>query len=139
MLRKTANQAQENYITGSMTNLSGAFIIEVIKLEEDVTMVPVIDKRKTGEQIRKYMNLRGLTVQDVKSYLSLGCVQSVYHWLDGQSAPNLDNLYALSELLRVPMDLLVAGNRSYKPEANLPTGAIRLLRYYRLLYECMAA
>ena len=102
-------------------------------------MVPVIDKRKTGEQIRKYMNLRGLTVQDVKSYLSLGCVQSVYHWLDGQSAPNLDNLYALSELLRVPMDLLVAGNRSYKPETSLPTGAIRLLRYYRLLYECMAA
>ena len=130
---------QVNYITGSMTNLSGAFIIEVFKLEEDVTMVPVIDKRKTGEQIRKYMNLRGLTVQDVKTYLSLGCVQSVYHWLDGQSAPNLDNLYALSELLRVPMDLLVAGNRSYKPEANLPTGAIRLLRYYRLLYECMAA
>ena len=130
---------QANYITGSMTNLSGAFIIEVFKLEEDVIMVPVIDKRKTGEQIRKYMNLRGLTVQDVKTYLSLGCVQSVYHWLDGQSAPNLDNLYALSELLRVPMDLLVAGNRSYKPEANLPTGAIRLLRYYRLLYECMAA
>ena len=130
---------QVNYITGSMTNLSGAFIIEVFKLEEDVIMVPVIDKRKTGEQIRKYMNLRGLTVQDVKTYLSLGCVQSVYHWLDGQSAPNLDNLYALSELLRVPMDLLVAGNRSYKPEANLPTGAIRLLRYYRLLYECMAA
>lgn len=113
--------------------------MEIFKLEEDVTMVPVIDKRKTGEQIRKYMNLRGLTVQDVKTYLSLGCVQSVYHWLDGQSAPNLDNLYALSELLRVPMDLLVAGNRSYKPEANLPTGAIRLLRYYRLLYECRAA
>ena len=113
--------------------------MEIFKLEEDVTMVPVIDKRKTGEQIRKYMNLRGLTVQDVKTCLSLGCVQSVYHWLDGQSAPNLDNLYALSELLRVPMDLLVAGNRSYKPEANLPTGAIRLLRYYRLLYECMAA
>ncbi len=130
---------QANYITGSMTNRSGAFIIEVFKLEEDVIMVPVIDKRKTGEQIRKYMNLRGLTVQDVKTYLSLGCVQSVYHWLDGQSAPNLDNLYALSELLRVPMDLLVAGNRSYKPERNLPTGAIRLLRYYRLLYECMAA
>ena len=130
---------QVNYITGSMTILSGTTIIELFKLEEGVNMVPVIDKRKTGEQIRKYMNLRGLTVQDVKTYLSLGCVQSVYHWLDGQSAPNLDNLYALSELLRVPMDLLVAGNRSYKPEANLPTGAIRLLRYYRLLYECIAA
>lgn len=111
----------------------------VIKLEEDVTMIPVIDKRKTGEQIRKYMNLRGLTVQDVKEYLSLGCVQSVYHWLDGQSLPSLDNLYALSELLRVPMDMLVAGNRSYKPEVNLPTGTIRLLRYYRYICESMAA
>lgn len=102
-------------------------------------MVPVIDKQKTGEQIRKYMKLRGLTVQDVKTYLSLGCVQSVYHWLDGQSMPSIDNLYALSELLRVPMDLLVSGNRSYKPEANLPTGAMHLLRYYRLLHEGMAA
>lgn len=102
-------------------------------------MVPVIDKLKTGEQIRKYMNLRGLSVQDVKTYLSLGCVQSVYHWLDGQSAPNLDNLYALSELLRVPMDVLVCGNRRYQPEVNMPAGAKRLLRYYRLLYECTAA
>ena len=101
-------------------------------------MAPVIDKQKTGEQIRKYMKLRGLTVQDVQSYLSLGCVQSVYHWLDGQSAPSLDNLYALSELLRVPMDLLLAGNRSYKTEANLSAGAIRIMMYYRLLYECMA-
>ncbi len=101
-------------------------------------MVPVIYKCKTGEQIRKYMNLRGLTVQDVKTYLSLGCVQSVYHWLEGQSVPNLDNLYALSELLRVPMDLLVSGNRSYKPEVSLPTGAVRLLRYYRLIHGYMA-
>ena len=101
-------------------------------------MVPVIDKQKTGNQIRKYMNLRGLSVQDVKTYLSLGCVQSVYQWLDGQSAPSLDNLYALSELLRVPMDLLVAGNRSYQPEVNLPACAKRLLRYYRLVHECMA-
>jgi len=48
-------------------------------------MVLMIDSKKTGKQIRKYMALRGLTVQDVKEYLSLGCVQSVYHWLDGQS------------------------------------------------------
>lgn len=108
-------------------------------LKRTVLMAPVIDKQKTGEQIRKFMNLRGFTVQDVKRHLSLGCVQSVYHWLDGQSAPSLDNLYALSELLRVPMDLLVCGNRSYQPEMNLPAGAKRLLRYYRLVYECMAA
>ena len=102
-------------------------------------MIPVIDKQKTGNMIRKYMNLRGLSVQDVKTYLSLGCVQSVYHWLDGQSAPSLDNLYALSELLRVPMDLLVSGDRSYQPEVDLPACSKRLLIYYLFVCEYMAA
>ena len=98
-------------------------------------MVPAIDKKKTGEQIRKYMDLRGVSVQDVKTYLSLACVQSVYHWLNGQSAPNIDNLYALSELLRVPLDLLVAGNRSNVPEMNLLTREMRLQRYFYFISE----
>ena len=102
-------------------------------------MTPLIEKAKTGEQIRKIMRLRGITVQDVKVHLSLGCVQSVYHWLDGQSLPTLDNLYALSELLQVPMDMLVVGNRRYHPETKIQRGAERLLRYYRLLQDCMAA
>ena len=71
--------------------------------------------------------------------LSLACVQSVYHWLDGQSMPTLDNLYALSDLLKVPMDMLVYGNRRYDPNKNIPEGAERLFRYYRLIQECMAA
>ena len=102
-------------------------------------MIPVIDKEKTGNQIRKILNLRGLTVQDVKEYLSLGCVQSVYHWLNGQSLPTLDNLYALSELLQVPMDVLVSGTRIYHPEKKRPNGVCRLLSYYRLIQDCTAA
>lgn len=85
------------------------------------------------------MNLRGISAQDVKSYLSLGCVQSVYRWLDGQNLPSLDSLYALSELLMVPMDLLIAGSREYHPSPAKPEYAERLLRYYMLLQEYMAA
>lgn len=98
-----------------------------------------IDKVKTGQQIRLLMEKRGVTVRDVKNALSLACVQSVYHWLDGQSMPTLDNLYALSDLLKVPMDMLVYGNRRYDPNKNIPEGAERLFRYYRLIQECMAA
>ena len=101
-------------------------------------MFPVIDLAETGRQIRRLMEMRGLSVQDVQAFLSLGCVQSVYHWLEGKSLPTLDNLYALSELLQVPMDMLVAGNRrvqmksvSFKPE--------RLLRYCRMLQNRAAA
>ena len=77
-------------------------------------MTIAIDKVRTGQQIRLLMEKRGVTVRDVKNALSLACVQSVYHWLDGQSMPTLDNLYALSDLLKVPMDMLVCGNRRYE-------------------------
>ena len=53
--------------------------------------------------------------------------------------PTLDNLYALSDLLEVPMDMLVCGNRRYDPGKDIPEGAERLFRYYRLIQECMAA
>ena len=102
-------------------------------------MFPIIDKVKTGRQIRRFMEMRGLTVQDVREALSLGCVQSVYHWFDGQSLPTLDNLYALSELLQVPMDMLVVGNRRYHHEMRMPTGAERLMQYYCLLQGGMVA
>ena len=102
-------------------------------------MTIAIDKVRTGQQILLLMEKRGVTVRDVKNALSLACVQSVYHWLDGQSMPTLDNLYALSDLLEVPMDMLVCGNRRYDPGKNIPEGAERLFRYYRLIQECMAA
>ena len=81
-------------------------------------MIPVIDKEKTGRQIRTLMERRGLSVQDVRAFLSLGCVQSIY---------------------QVPMDMLVAGDRRYHPKNEIRPGAERLLRYYRLIQDCMAA
>ena len=141
-------------------------------------MIPTIDNVKTGQQIRLLMGKRGVTVKDVKNALSLACVQSVYHWLDGQSMPTLDNLYALSDLLKVPMDMLVCGNRRYDPEFNqdsfasfgvvfgsaiadnfqsesmrtiakrissgsmptdIPAGTERILRYYWMFRDSMAA
>ena len=74
-------------------------------------MFPIIDKRKTGINIRRIMDMRGLTVKDVQEYLELGSVQSIYHWINGISMPTIDNLYALSDLFHVPIDLLVCGNR----------------------------
>lgn len=34
-------------------------------------MFPIIDKRKTGINIRRIMDMRGLTVKDVQEYLNL--------------------------------------------------------------------
>jgi transcriptional regulator with XRE-family HTH domain len=75
-------------------------------------MFPLINKRETGVNLRRIMDIRGITPKEVQEYLGLGCVQSVYRWTDGVNMPTIDNLYALSELLQVPIDAIVCGNRA---------------------------
>ena len=53
-------------------------------------MIPLIDKRATGTQLRRLMDTRGITVKDVQQYLELGSVQSIYHWLNAVSYTHLD-------------------------------------------------
>ena len=106
-------------------------------------MFPTIDKRATGINLRKLMDERDVTAKDVQQYLGLGCVQSVYRWLDGISMPTVDNLYALSELFRIPIDAIVCGNR--KPilfvdiMENADSRERRLRLYYKKLQELSAA
>lgn len=61
-------------------------------------MFPTINKKETGVNLRRIMDMRGVKPKDIQEYLGFGCVQSVYRWLDGVSMPTVDNLYALSVL-----------------------------------------
>ena len=106
-------------------------------------MFPLINKRETGINLRRIMDMRGITAKDVQEYLGLGCVQSVYRWLEGKSMPTIDNLYALSELLQVPIDAIVRGNRT--PIGNnrsiktMDSQLRRLYAYCEKIYENKAA
>lgn len=106
-------------------------------------MFPLINKRETGVNLRRIMDMRGITPKDVQEYLGLGCVQSVYRWTDGVNMPTIDNLYALSELLQVPIDAIVRGNMApivsdiiVKP---MDARERRLCAYYEKLNEKHAA
>ena len=106
-------------------------------------MFPIINKRETGINLRRIMDKRGLTAKDVQQYLGLGCVQSVYRWLDGISMPTIDNLYALSELFQLPIDAIVCGNRApVVPAINitmLDSQERRLYSYHEKRNEMQAA
>ena len=65
---------------------------------------PFIDKKKTGEQIRRLMRNKELSVKDVTEKLRIGSVQCVYQWFSGRRLPSVDNLYALAALLDVKVD-----------------------------------
>jgi len=106
-------------------------------------MIPLINKRETGVNLRRIMDRRGVTVKNVAKYLGLSSLQSVYHWLNGLTMPTIDNLYALSELLQVPIDDIVCGNRkAILPEHVVITEnpqARRLHEYYIKLNKMLAA
>ena len=106
-------------------------------------MFPTIDKLATGINLRRLMDEREITVKDVQKFLGLGCVQSVYRWLDGVSMPTIDHLYALSELLQVSIDAIVCGNRkTHVPVSTVKTDNSRekrLFAYYRKIQEFLVA
>lgn len=106
-------------------------------------MFPLINKRETGINLRRIMDIRDITPKDVQEYLGLGCVQSVYRWLDGINMPTIDNLYALSELFQVPMDAIVCGNRApITPSITYESSDLfdkRIYTYYEKLNEMQAA
>lgn len=102
-------------------------------------MYPTIDMKATGIRIRQLMDERRLTVKDIRQYLNLASVQSIYHWLNGQSMPTIDNLYALSALFGTSMDSMIVGSRKRSVQ-NL-TGAfyIRMYTYYKRFVKLSAA
>ena len=106
-------------------------------------MFPLINKKETGVNLRRIMNMRGITAKDVQEYLGLGCVQSVYRWTDGINMPTIDNLYALSELFQVPIDEIVCGNRERiaqrVPMEKLNAQERRLYAYCETLNTLWAA
>lgn len=68
---------------------------------------PVIDPVATGANICRLRKARGLTVRDLQHYFGFEEPQAIYKWQRGQSLPSVDNLYALSALLQVPMNEII--------------------------------
>ena len=69
---------------------------------------PVIDLNATGENIRRIFEERRVSVAEISSFLGVNR-SSVYKVLRGEAIFSLDNLFAVSSYLNLPMnDLIVA-------------------------------
>lgn len=71
---------------------------------------PGVDRKKTGMRLKALLEVHGYTVAMVQEYLGLSCPQTIYRWFEGRNIPSVDNLYAMSYLLKVPMDCLIEGD-----------------------------
>lgn len=78
----------------------------------DMNMFPVIDPVATGNNILQLRKKCGLTVKDLQEYFGFTEPQAIYKWQKGKTLPSVDNLYALSALLKVSMDQIIVPIRS---------------------------
>lgn len=62
-----------------------------------------IDVEQSGKRIIACIGERGYTWQEIQYFLNLESVQAIYRW-NGKNLPSLSNLYALSDLLEIPID-----------------------------------
>ncbi len=75
------------------------------------TVFPVIDPIATGKNIIRLREDRGLSVRDLQTFFGFEGPQAIYKWQHGKTLPSVDNLYALSALLDVPMDEILIPTR----------------------------
>ena len=68
---------------------------------------PVIDLHSTGARINELRRERGITVDELRIYLGMNNPNSIYKWFRGEVLPTLENMYALSVILEVPIDEII--------------------------------
>ena len=68
---------------------------------------PVIDLVATGNNIRRLLLERGMTVKDLQMYFGFEEPRAIYKWQKGETLPSVDNLYALGKVFEVPMDQIL--------------------------------
>ena len=67
----------------------------------------VIDLHSTGARINELRRERGITVDELRIYLGMNNPNSIYKWFRGEVLPTLENMYALSVILEVPIDEII--------------------------------
>ncbi len=68
---------------------------------------PVIDPIATGRNILSLRKEKGLSVRDLQAFFGFEEPQAIYRWQYGKTLPSVDNLYALSMILGVPMERIL--------------------------------
>lgn len=79
---------------------------------------PVIDLRKTGQNIKHLREERSISVSALQEYLGLASQQAIYNWQRGTCLPTVDHLCVLSHLFNIPMDdilILKSAEQNHSP------------------------
>ena len=73
-----------------------------------MVMFPSIDMCRTGRNITELRQAAGYSVRDLQDMFGFSTPQAIYKWQHGESLPTVDNLVALSGILGVTIEDILA-------------------------------
>ena len=66
--------------------------------------IPTIDMVRTGQNINRLRQMKGISVKDLQNIFGFGTPQAIYKWQHGTALPTIDNLVVLASVLGVRID-----------------------------------
>lgn len=104
---------------------------------------PVIDPIATGQNIKILREEKGLTVRDLQAFFGFEEPQAIYRWQYGKTLPSVDNLYALSAILEVPMERILIpvtyGNvKQFEKQQEAPAASVFFISGHEEVGICEA-
>lgn len=73
-----------------------------------MVQLPIIDMVRTGQNIARFRQQRGMSVKDLQNIFGFATPQAIYKWQHGTAMPTIDNLLVLAMVFQVHMDDIIA-------------------------------
>ena len=80
---------------------------------------PVVNLKKTGENIRRMRKEAGISVRELQVIFGFTNPQSIYSWQNGNSLPTVDNLIILAAILGTTVDEILVVDNGDSEDDNL--------------------
>lgn len=72
---------------------------------------PTIDMGKTGENIRKILEEKNISVKELAKRLGFASPYPIYKWMAGKSIPSIDHLVILTDVFNMPIEEILVIHR----------------------------
>ena len=77
------------------------------KENEIMTICPIVDLLKTGQNITRLRIKAGLSVKNLQDIFGFATPNAIYKWQNGAALPTVDNLLVLSVVFNVKIDDII--------------------------------
>ena len=89
---------------------AGGVFVFVIQGKE-LFVMPVIDAKATGVNIKKIIKSKGFKISDVQARCGFNTPQAIFKWMRGDAVPTIDNLIILADMFDIPIDKIIIVTR----------------------------